>query len=185
MTQLPHRRWIYPAVLSLTLLVIIVAVALSSNTARASQETLVTLVPSGPAQVGESVTVKLFVENSHNLAGFQSSVSYDAALVKVGDVEVSADLERNGRDLLTLGPTGRDGVLVLGAATCPADCNSAEPWNDFKTEIGVDGRVELASLSFSSEVAGTYELKLENVKLVDPQGNLLVSGIANTVIEVR
>jgi len=181
-----HRRWIYSVVLCvLGVLAAVATISFGYNTARASQETRVELVSTGSARVGEPFTVKLVVENSHNLAGFQSSVNYDAAVVKVGDVTFADGLKSNGRDMLPLGPTGREGLLILGAATCPGDCTSAEPWNNAKATVGVDGRVELADLSFYSDVPGSYELKLDNVKLVDPQGNLLTTVTANTVIQVR
>lgn len=186
-TSLLRRRITYSLILAVLVAAAVGAALFLSRgtTARASQETFVELVQPQRARVGEQVDVKLIVNNAHNLAGFQSGVSYDPAGLRVAYANLEDGLRGSGRDVMLLGPAGGDGKVILGAATCPAaDCTAARPWNEQRIEQGVDGRVELATITFYADAPGRYELKLEGVQLVDPQGNLLTTGTANTVIEV-
>lgn len=162
-----------------------------------SGPTAVSLVAPKSATVGELVVVKLVVNNVHNLAGYQATVSVDPTQLRITGAAILPDLSRSGRDILSLGPvwpTIDDDIdphaswVALGAATCPvADCSVA---GDARTARlspnGVSGRVELGLLHFLASKPGQYQVNISNVKLVDPQGASLdttLNGVLLTVTE--
>lgn len=141
--------------------------------AAAAPTSLSLSVPEG-VKAGDPITVRLVVDNARNLAGFQATIAYDPAQLRLIDVVFHDELSRSGRDLLPLGPVRRDGAVVLGAATCPVDrCEAALGEAVTRQDQGVYGRVELASLSFLAASPGNYALGLDGTQLVDPNGNLL------------
>ena len=149
-----------------------------------SGPTAVSLIPPRSAVVGELISVKLVVNNVHNLAGYQATVSIDPTQLRLTGAAILPDLSRTGRDILSLGPvwpTVDDDIVsdpswvALGAATCPvADCSVA---GDARTarlsSEGVSGRVELGLLQFMAGKPGQYWIEVSNVKLVDPYGAAL------------
>jgi hypothetical protein len=140
----------------------------------AQQGTVVTLEVPDQTFAGEVISIKLAVNNAQNLAGFQSTLNYDSTNLQLTGATIEQDLTRSGRGLLRLGPVRRESALVLGAATCPvANCSDHEYDTAKRYPQGVDGYVELAKIDFYTEAPGQYQLKLANVKLVDPQGNEL------------
>lgn len=175
------------------LLVVIILFALTSliifgqdaRVSAAQQGTIVTLIPPDQAYPGELITVKLVVNNAQNLAGYQGTLRYDVTnLGRVGIIPESG-LSLTGRDMIPLRPVWREDSVIFGAATCPvADCTDSQYNSAPRYLAGVAGYVELANLQFVAEAPGRYNLTLENVQLVDPQGNQLGASIANVVLEV-
>jgi hypothetical protein len=152
----------------------------------ASGETVVTLVPVGDARSGELITVKVLVRNAKNLAGYQGSVSYDAAALRLTGASVDGDLSRGGRGVMPLGPVMGDGTVALGAATCPiSDCADSQPALARRSEHGINGTVNLGTLELLSSAPGSYQIDLAGVKLVDPQGNALEARVEPLTLEVR
>lgn len=156
-----------------------------SGIAGAFGETAVVLVPDGEVRAGELITLRVEVRNASDLAGFQGTVRFDQASLRLTGASVDGDLARGGRGLLPLGPVTGDGSVALGAATCPiADCAGLEPAAQ-RVERGVSGRVRLGTLEFFSATPGSYTLSLDGVQLVDPQGNRLAVAAAPFVLDVR
>lgn len=181
------RRSIYMA-----LIIGVVAFALASSLMRRAdatvlgpQGTMVALLPPPAARAGELITVKLVVQNAHNLAGFQSTVSFDSTKLRLTGATIERGLTRSGRGMLQLGPVLRDSSVVVGAATCPAAvCSDPRPSQAARILQGVDGDADLATVSFYTETPGRYELTLGGVQLVDPQGVPLVAGTASALLDV-
>lgn len=156
------------------------------ETVSASQQgTVVTIELPAEAYTGELITGKLVVHNAQNLAGFQATIGYDQNNLSAS-VYTEEGLETGGRNILLLDPVRREGAIVVGAATCPsADCGDSYARQSRQQARGVDGFAELATLELYADVPGSYELRLENVKLVDPQGNLLATAANGAMLVVR
>ncbi len=174
------------ALVVVAVLVMLGAIFFGYSAVNASQETTVELVPSGSMSAGDVITVKLVAHNVRNLGGFQSTVRFDPAQLHVTGATLAEDLKRSGRDLLPLGPVLRDDAAVLGAVTCPAgSCENAQPQRSFLRMLaGVGGDVDLGDVSFLANAPGTYNLTLDNVQLVDPQGNRLTVRAVGTTLTV-
>ena len=151
----------------------------------AQQGTVVTLVPPEQVRVGETITVKLVVHNANNLAGFQSTVNYDASHLYAAGAIMDTGLGQSGRDIMPSSPLLAEGSVIVGAGTCPvADCSDSQFNTATRIADGVDGYVELVKLELIANAPGSYELSLQDVQLVDPQGNQLGAATANAVLEV-
>lgn len=154
-------------------------------TAGASQETVVTLLPSGSVRPGEVVTVHLVANNAHNVAGFQGAVAFDENTLALEQAVVADGLKASGRDIVPFSPITRSNTVVLGAATCPvASCIDPQGARAPRVLQGVDGQVELGTLSFRAKAPGTYALQVNGVQLVDPQGNRLAATTQSAVVTV-
>lgn len=157
----------------------------SSGIVGAFGETAVVFVPEGEARAGELITVRVEVRNANDLAGFQGTVRYDQASLRLTGASIGKDLGRGGRGLLPLGPVMGDGNVALGAATCPiSDCAGLQGGAE-RVEAGVNGRVQIGTLEFISSAPGSYTLSLDGLQLVDPQGNRLEVVSAPFVLDVR
>ena len=123
--------------------------------------------------------------NAHNVAGFQGAVAFDATTLSLEQAVIADGLKASGRDIVPFSPITRGNTIVLGAATCPvASCIDPRGAQAPRVLQGVDGQVELGTLSFRANAPGTYALQINNVQLVDPQGNRLVASTQNAVVTV-
>lgn len=181
-----QRRSIYPLALALMAAFALVAFLLTTGrTFGTPQGPTVALELQGDAKAGQAITVRVVAYNMRNLAGFQSTVNFDPQSLRLTDAKLGDDLKSSGRDLMPLGPVLRDGSAVLGAATCPvANCADRRIQQARRITQGVNGNINLGEVSFYAEKPGRYTLKLDGVKLVDPQGNPLTANVADTVIDV-
>lgn len=183
-SQLRSRRTALIAIVAAALALVVALV--QAGIVGASQDTVVTLVPTGEANVGELITLKLVANNARDLAGFQSSVQFDPTNLRMTGASVEGALGREGRGLVPLGPVMTDGKVALGAATCPiADCGSGTGTFSRAVETGVNGSVELGTIEFVSSAAGSYTLNLDGVQFVDPQGNKLNVRVEPFVLTVQ
>lgn len=186
---LQERSFRYSVLLAIVMgLITFIGMLVFDNAAavRASQQgTWVGFVLPAEAYPGEFIPVKLVVNNAQNLAGFQSTIVFDTIQLRLTNATLEAGLKGTGRDILQLGPVERANSVVIGAATCPA-ANCGDSYGKQAQPLkGVDGQIELATIQLSANAPGLYELKLENIKLVDPQGNSLAASSANAVLQVR
>ncbi|MDP9315171.1 MAG: cohesin domain-containing protein [Chloroflexota bacterium] len=137
------------------------------------------------ARVGQPVTVQLRASGVRNLAGFQSTVAFDAAHVRLDQATITQELKGTGRDLLPLGPVLRPAAVVVGAVTCPVSACASPRYKAKNPALpGVQGRALLAELVFTPTAAGRTELRLDGVQLVDPQGAVLPVTTSNAAIDV-
>jgi hypothetical protein len=156
-------------------LTVLGAVLFGYSAVNASQETTIELVPPSNATAGDLITVRVVARNVRDLGGFQSTVRFDPAQLRLTGATLADDLTHSGRDLMQLGPVLRDDAAVLGAVTCPVgNCADAQPQRSFLRMLaGVGGDVDLGDVSFVAATPGSYNLVLDNAQLVDPQGNRL------------
>jgi hypothetical protein len=171
--------------IGLTVSVTILILGKGATVSASQQGTVVGFELPAEAYTGELITVKLVVNNAQNVAGFQATVTYDQNSLTTS-AYIEGGLEASGRDILLLDPVPREGAIVLGAATCPAaDCGNAYASQGPQQVRGGHGYLELAALELNTDIPGSYELKLENVKLVDPQGNPLAASVNNAVLVIH
>jgi hypothetical protein len=172
-------------VLAMVMLALLAIAARNGGVTAAAEGTTVILeVPSGAA-VGDLIEVPLVVNNARDLAGFQATIHYDPAQLRLTGARLPEHLGNSGRGLLALGPVFREDSVVIGAASCPvADCNDLPRERLQRLPEGVEGRVTIATLSFYVEQAGAYTLRLEGVKLVNPEGASLPQASLDAVLEV-
>ena len=111
---------------------------------------------------GGAFTVDLTVENVANLAGFQTDLLFDPAVVHVNGVSLGAFLGSTGRTATLVGPTidNTGGKVTFGAFS-------------FGAQGGAAGAGTLATISFQPRVIGTTALRLQATGLSDPAGNAL------------
>ena len=182
-----RRHLILPTMLTLVGALVILGLLVLNNPVNAAtaQGTSVVLELPRNAHVGELISVKVVANNVHNLAGFQVQANYDPSKIRATGVLVADDLKLSGRDLVKLGPVLSDKAVIFGAATCPVrKCNDAKPKQAQRINQGVNGRIELGTIELYTETAGQYVLSLEDVQLVDPQGNLLAATTTNAILSV-
>lgn len=185
--RLQRRSSSSSALAIIAVLAIVVVLFFGYSAVNASQDTTVELVPAGNVTTGDVIIVKLVAHNVRNLGGFQSTVRFDPAHLHLSGATLADDLKRSGRDVLPLGPVLRDDAAVIGAVTCPAgNCADVQPQRSFVRMLtGVGGDVELGNVEFLANAPGTYNLTLDNVQLVDPQGNRLTVHAVGTTLTVN
>jgi hypothetical protein len=180
-----RRKTPFILLLALTLLALAAVTRLDGRATAAQAGTTVSLeVPQGAAP-GDLIEVRLVADNARNLGGFQAAVHYDPAQLRLTGARLPEQLGSSGRDLLALGPVFRSDSVVIGAASCPVgNCAEALQGRVQQEAEGVNGRVELATLTFYVEQPGQYALHLQGIKLVDPQGATLSQESLDAVIDV-
>lgn len=104
----------------------------------------------------------LTVENVANLAGFQTDLLFDPAIVHVNSVSLGAFLGSTGRTVAPVGPTidNTAGKVTFGAFS-------------FGSQAGASGAGALATISFQPRALGTTALRLQATGLSDPTGNAI------------
>lgn len=134
----------------------------------------VSLVAPERARPGEPVEVQLVADGAVDLAGFQATVAFDGDRLRLTGAGVHPAFAAPGRGTLPLGPVLARDHVKLGAATCPTDpCAARAPADAAQSPDGRSGRVPLATLTFYSEQPGRYELRLQEIQLVTPGGELI------------
>lgn len=128
------------------------------------------------AQVGDWVTAQLIATNVYDLAGFQVELRFDEEKLGFGTA-VPIEGFAAARDLISMGYVRHEGVVRLGAASCPTiDCTSASYEPDPKLVGGVSGTVELATFEFQVRQGGVATLEIAAVTLVDVWGDTILTG---------
>jgi hypothetical protein len=177
----------YGSVVVLLGMLILASVIFSQQPATASQTQSATITLNAPAHArpGTLIEVDLIAGNVHNLAGYQATVEFNQAHMRLVGASIADDIKGSGRDFLPLGPLERAGAVVLGAASCPANrCSDPRPAQAQRITRGVDGRVKLGTVRFYAAAPGQYPLTLSDVRLVDPQGQFLPVTAASIVLNV-
>ncbi len=187
MARLSHRQHVVP-IGSVLIGLCILAVTLVFNhkkAAGAAPEPTITITVPQKARVGDRITAQVIASGVRNVGGFQSTITFNPAVVQVGHVTIAEDLKGTGRDLVALGPVLRADAVVLGAVTCPvAQCTSARYKEKNDNLPGVQGRAILAEIVFEVTGPGQTELGLEGVQVVNPQGVVLPATTINTTLDV-
>ena len=104
----------------------------------------------------------LTVENVTNLAGFQTGLTYDPAVVNVTAANLGAFLNSTGRTVVPTGPTidNTIGKVTFGAFS-------------IGTQAGASGAGTLATITFQPRAVGSTALRLQATGLSDPSGNVI------------
>jgi hypothetical protein len=144
----------------------------------------VSLVTPEDARPGEIIRVALVATDVQDLAGFQGTVHFDRAQLRLTGAIIGDDITRTGRGLLPLGPVLRETSAVVGAATCPAACGEPRPARVERPRPAVAGQVNLATIEFYTEQPGQYELSLDGVQLVNPQGARMPVTVSGASLQV-
>ena len=146
----------------------------------------VKLVPAGEVRAGEVIEVELVAANVQNLAGFQATVRVNPQQLRLTGATIEEDLTRSGRDILPLGPVLHADEVILGAATCPVeDCNQSVFDPVIQASAGVEGNVTLATIELHANQAGTYQLSLDEVQLIDPEGQVFEVTVTDSLLVVE
>ncbi len=180
------RPWHFLSIASVLAVVSLLAatVVFNQRTAvGAAPAPTISIVVPHKARVGDRLKAQVIASGVRNVGGFQSTVTFDPAALRVGHVTIAEDLKGSGRDLLALGPVLRPDAVALGAVTCPvAQCTSARYKEKNHNLPGVEGRAVLAEIVFEVTAPGQTELRLDQVQLVDPQGAVLAAATANATV---
>lgn len=181
-----RRRWLYPGVLLVCALMLISAVIYQQRASASATDTAtITLVAPKQARAGTLITLDLVASNVRNLAGYQATVQYDAAQMRLVGASIADELKRSGRDVLPLGPTEQAGAVVLGAVSCPVrQCSDPHPVRAQRIPNGINGTVKVGTVRFYAGAPGAYSLTLADVRLVDPQGQFLPVTASSIVLNV-
>ncbi|HEY0603140.1 MAG TPA: cohesin domain-containing protein [Herpetosiphonaceae bacterium] len=181
-----RQRWLYPGVLLVGALMLIGALVYEQRASASPTGTAtIALVAPAQARAGSLITVDLVASNVRNLAGYQATIKYDSAQMRLVGASIADDLKRGGRDVLPLGPTEQTGAVVLGAVSCPVrKCSDARPAQAQRIPSGIDGTVKVGTVRFYAAAPGSYPLTLADVRLVDPQGQFLPVTATSIVLNV-
>ncbi len=113
-----------------------------------------------PVHVGVPFTLELMVENVTDLAGWQADIAFDPAVLSTISVTEGDFLSKDGGSTFFQGGninnTGGEITGLVAART---------------TGGGTSGTGVLLSIAFEAEAYGEGRLRLENVRLGDPDGN--------------
>lgn len=154
-------------------LALLVAALLPAPAAFA-QGTGATLSLAGPKTValGEEIVLHLRAEGVRGIAGYEAQLLFDKKAAHFTGVQQRHnDLRRFGRGVSPLGAEDTANGVVFGSFSCPSsDCVSRR---GNRTPNGRDGSVFLADLHLMTDRAGTLELRLAGVKVVDATGRTL------------
>lgn len=182
-----QQTWVYSGVVLLVGALMLLSTMMYEQRASASPTGTATIDLIAPAQAraGSLISVDLVASNVNNLAGYQATVQYDAAQMRLVGASIADDLKRGGRDILPLGPTEQAGAVVLGAVSCPArQCSDPRPAQAQRIPNGINGKVKIGTVRFYASAPGSYPLTLADVRLVDPQGQFLPVTATSIVLNV-
>lgn len=144
------------------------------------------LLPAGDVRVGEVIQLELVATNVRNLAGFQATIEVESDQLRLTGATIEEDLTRSGRDILPLGPVLSSDAVILGAATCPVEnCNQSVFDPVLQASAGVEGNVTLATIELHANQAGSYTLSLDEVQLIDPEGQVLDVMVMDNLLVVE
>jgi CSLREA domain-containing protein len=151
-----------------------------------SQGQAAQLVLEAPAKVelGDRIQIQVVVDHAQDLAGYEAQLLFDTTAAHFsGFSQRDSDLKKFGRDVIPLEEGDLPDGVTLGLASCPfQNCVSLKGNPKPK---GANGRVRLASVEIGTDQQGLLQLRLENVKFVDPSGKILPVQISQPVISVQ
>ncbi len=162
-------------------------IAASVNDRILAQQVLVTfyqnpvgarLLPSRPiVNQGEKVTLMVELDSVWNVAAFQFDLEYQTRIIRLDSIWIGDFLSRNGREAGT-------GKLIVNEET-PAGVLSFSGFS-FGKQSGGTGSGQLAIIRFQTLGIGTSDIKIKNLVLTDPKGEILpISIIRNSFLTVQ
>lgn len=126
-------------------------------------------LPAG-AELGERVVFTLRGSAVRDLAGFQAALRYDAAGLQFAGAELDGRLL--SRDAIQVGPAQAEGVIQIGAVTCPVEnCGERTDYQEAaRRPAALSGSPDLAHFYFYVRAPGSYHIQVEEVRLFDASG---------------
>ena len=116
------------------------------------------------AEINQTISFNIAVENVSNLGGFQFDVYYNSEIVQAKTANIGDFLGTTGRTPIPLGPdidnNANPGKITFGGAT-------------IGTGNGANGSGVLATVEFSALAAGNSGIDLQNVQLSDVNGGAM------------
>ena len=126
------------------------------------------------ANVGDTVTIEVWVDDVTNLGGYQFTVNFDPNVLHATGSSDGGFLGSTGRTVSTLTPDidNDAGTITVGAFTLGSG-------------DGPSGSGKLATVTFSAVGGGTSALSLSNVQLTHPDGSsITVDTLTNGSVDV-
>lgn len=154
MQPLRHSRLLLAAAL-------VLGAAAAWSAGAQAQDTIATVTLTAPAKAspdGNELQVLVNVKDVKNIGGFQFVLTVDSKVLKPISAVKGEFLSSSGREAFCPEPTvDSDSVLLKCVTLRP------EP-------AGADGAGVLASVTFKPRAAGTSDLTLSHVRLLEPDG---------------
>lgn len=167
------RKVIYLALLVVLLMFVAIAPGLARPTAPMH---LRIVGPETPVQVGQPLTVNIYIDNASNLGSFEFEFVFDSATVSATPADLHlADF---------LGSTGRITGELRRAAAPPDPDRAIFGAYSYGPRTGPNGSGLLATVTMTALAAGSSPLTLEGLQVTDIQGLLVDSTYEGDSIEV-
>jgi len=154
--------------------IISAAVALSALTAVALAYSNVSVFPSSQTiSQGETFTVAIFVEPDRDIAGMQFSLKFNGSLISVKTVSEGELLKKSGLNtFFNEGKINNEDGIISDVYGCILGKGNV-------SESGYFALINATALS-----PGTSYIKLENVKISDPEGNYVPVIVENGTVMI-
>ena len=148
--------------------------AQAEGTGASTTTTMVRISPTTQTvDVGDTVTIEVWVDDVTNLGGYQFTVNFDPSILQATGSSDGGFLGSTGRSVVPLSPKidNSAGTITVGALS-------------FGSGDGPSGSGKLATVTFSAAGGGTSALTLSDVSLTDPDGNTIESGTSDGEVVV-
>ena len=123
---------------------------------------------------GDTFSLDLNIENTHNLAGWQFDIAFDPTMLEAVEVSEGDFLNPEGN------ATFFQGGSIDNATGKITKLSSAR-----LSEEGVSGRGALLSVTFTAKTTGQTQLSLENFQLAAITGESIPAGLPEVVITIE
>ncbi|HEX3724581.1 MAG TPA: CSLREA domain-containing protein, partial [Nitrolancea sp.] len=145
-----------------------------------------TLVINAPTQAnpGDPIVITLAIQNSNDVAGFESSVLFDTTAAEFGNWQVANNSVHSiGRDVSELAAPETPYGAAIGFYSCPvSNCTD----NRSPRHVhGAAGTVQLGTLTLIGDEAGTLAVTFDAIKAVDSSGNTITLSVPTTNVNVQ
>ncbi|HXF51791.1 MAG TPA: hypothetical protein VNM43_08935 [Dehalococcoidia bacterium] len=117
---------------------------------------------------GEVFDVAVVIQQVTNLGAFQFTLAFDPNLLAPVDIRVGPFLGSSGRTVLCLDPVITSSSMGLTCVTLGAT-----------PEAGASGSGILGFVTLAAQNEGVSPLDLQNVRITDPRGNSLSTGVVD------
>jgi hypothetical protein len=173
-------------ILVVSLLLLLVLGLVSSVSARKAVPMSLFLQAPPQVALNEPIEVVIMTTNATNFGGYQTHFRFDTTAAEFGGLSQRHNgVVQQGRDIHPLGAQEVATGVVFGFYSCPAtsclDNDSERRW----TDVGAQGTVELSRVTILPRQAGTLELALGNVQVVDSRGNPIAVELQNATLNVQ
>lgn len=157
----PVLHWLFTLLLVSSLLLVAGQVPSQAQSRVDAVQTVTLRVSptSQTANVGDAVTVEVWVDGVTNLGAYQFTLNFDPAVLNATGATDGGFLGSTGRSVVPLSSINNAlGTITVGAAS-------------FGTEPGPDGTGLLATVTFSAAAEGTSTLTFSGIYMLDINAN--------------